>query len=214
MFGFRFIWMSWYLELLAPLCLLLIPSDSLVAQTVKHLFTKQETQVRTLGWEDPREKEMATHTSTLAYNSMGGGACWTTVHGVAKSQTRLSDFAFSFPGGSDGKASACNAGDPGSIPGSGRSAGEGNGNSLQYSCLENSMDWGARNTVQEVAKIWTQLRDFTLFINFWFYYIVLRESSLKDFNLEKMYFLSPRTCSISVSVPRIHTESIILCARV
>ena len=45
-----------------------------------------------------------------------------------------------FPGGSDGKASACNAGDPGSIPGLGRSPGEGNGNPLQYSCLENSMD--------------------------------------------------------------------------
>ena len=45
-----------------------------------------------------------------------------------------------FPGGSDGKASACNAGDPGSIPGSGRSLGGGNGNSLQYSCLKNPMD--------------------------------------------------------------------------
>ena len=42
-----------------------------------------------------------------------------------------------FPGGSEGKASACNAGDPGLIPGSGRSPGEGNGNPLQYSCLEN-----------------------------------------------------------------------------
>ena len=48
-----------------------------------------------------------------------------------------------FPGGSDGKASACNMGDPGSIPGSGGSPGEGNGNPLQYSCLENSMDGGA-----------------------------------------------------------------------
>ena len=48
-----------------------------------------------------------------------------------------------FPGSSDGKASAYNAGDPGSIPGSGRSSGEGNGNPLQYSCLENSMDGGA-----------------------------------------------------------------------
>ena len=48
-----------------------------------------------------------------------------------------------FPGGSDGKASARNAGDLGSIPGSGRSPGEGNGNPLQYSCLENSMDRGA-----------------------------------------------------------------------
>ena len=44
-------------------------------------------------------------------------------------------------GGSDGKASAHNAGDLGSIPGSGRSPGEGNGNLLQYSCLDNSMDW-------------------------------------------------------------------------
>ena len=48
--------------------------------------------------------------------------------------------ALGFPGGSDGKASACSAGDPGSIPGLGRSPGEGNGNPLQYSCLENSMD--------------------------------------------------------------------------
>jgi len=46
-------------------------------------------------------------------------------------------------GGSDGKASVCNVGDPGLIPGSGRSPGEGNGNPLQYSCLENSMDRGA-----------------------------------------------------------------------
>ena len=52
----------------------------------------------------------------------------------------LMDFTFwGFPGGSDGKVSAYNAGDPGSIPGLGRSPGEGNGNPLQYSCLENSM---------------------------------------------------------------------------
>ena len=47
------------------------------------------------------------------------------------------------PGGSDGKASARNVGDPGSIPGLGRCPGEGNGNPLQYSCLENCMDGGA-----------------------------------------------------------------------
>ena len=47
-----------------------------------------------------------------------------------------------FPGGSDGKASVCNAGDPGSIPGLGRSPGEGNGTPFQYSCLENPMDGG------------------------------------------------------------------------
>ena len=48
-----------------------------------------------------------------------------------------------FPGGSDGKASVYNVGDLGSIPGSGRLPGEGNGNPLQYSCLENPMDRGA-----------------------------------------------------------------------
>ena len=48
-----------------------------------------------------------------------------------------------FPGGSDGKASAYNAGDPSSIPGLGRSPGEGNDNPLQYSCLKNPIDGGA-----------------------------------------------------------------------
>ena len=54
-----------------------------------------------------------------------------------------SNGGFRFPCGSDGKESACNAGDPVLIPGSGRSPGEGNGNPLQYSCLENPMDGGA-----------------------------------------------------------------------
>ena len=59
---------------------------------------------------------------------------------------------------SDGKESVCNAGDLGSIPGSGRSPGEGNGNSLQYSCLENPMDRGAwQATVHVVAKSQTQV---------------------------------------------------------
>ena len=61
-----------------------------------------------------------------------------------------------FPGGSDGKASAYNAGDLGSIPGSGRSPGEGNGNPLQYSCLDNPVDGGAWSaTVHRVTKNWT-----------------------------------------------------------
>ena len=65
-------------------------------------------------------------------------------------------------GGSDGKASAWNAGDLGSIPGLGRSSGEENGSPLQYACLENSMDWGAWwATVHGVAKSWTKLSDFT-----------------------------------------------------
>ena len=64
--------------------------------------------------------------------------------------------------GSDGRASARNAGDPGSIPGSGRSSGEGNGNPLQYSCLENSMNGGAWwAIVHGVPKSRTRLSDFT-----------------------------------------------------
>ena len=62
------------------------------------------------------------------------------------------------PGGSDGKASVYNAGDPGSIPGSGRSPGEGNGNPLQYSGLEYPMDGGAWwATAHGVAKSRTRL---------------------------------------------------------
>ena len=99
---------------------------SLVAQTVKRLPTMQETQVQSLGWEDLLEKGMATHSSILA-----------------PAKKRGSKKYLDFPGGSDGKASACNVGDLGSIPGPERSPGEGNGNPLQYSCLENPMDRGA-----------------------------------------------------------------------
>ena len=71
-------------------------------------------------------------------------------------------WGFSFLGGSDGKASAYNVGDLGSIPGLGRSPGEGNGNPLQYSCLENLMDGGAwQTTVHGVPKSRAQLSDFT-----------------------------------------------------
>ena len=70
-----------------------------------------------------------------------------------------------FPGGSDGKASAYNEGHLGSIPGSGRSPGEGNGNPLQCSCLENPMDGGAwLATVHGVAKSQTRLSNFTVTI--------------------------------------------------
>ena len=62
-------------------------------------------------------------------------------------------YLFIYFGGSDSKESACNAGDRGSIPGLGRSPGKGNGNPLQYSCLENSMDRGAWwATVHEVTE--------------------------------------------------------------
>ena len=64
------------------------------------------------------------------------------------------------PCGSDTKESACNAGDPGSIPGLGRSSGEGNGNPLQYCCVENPTDRGAWwATVRGVTQSPTQLSD-------------------------------------------------------
>ena len=67
-----------------------------------------------------------------------------------------------FPGDSEVKASACNAGDLGSIPGLGRSPEEGNGNPLQYSCLENPIGKGAWwATVRGVTKSWTRLSNFT-----------------------------------------------------
>ena len=77
-------------------------------------------------------------------------------------------YPLGFPGGSEVKASASNAGDLGSILGSGRFPGEGNGNPLQYSCLENPMGreaWWA--TVHGVANSPTQLNDFTYLLHFY-----------------------------------------------
>ena len=68
-----------------------------VAQTVKHLPTMWETQVQPLGWEDPLEKKMATHSSTLAWKIPWTEEPGSTVHGVTKSRTRLSDFTTSLP---------------------------------------------------------------------------------------------------------------------
>ena len=117
---------------------------------VKNLSATQETQetwVRSLGREDPLEKEMATHSSILAWENSLGQKSLTGYNrwghkGLDKTE-RLSYHIRSFPGGSAGKESTCNTGEPGSIPGSGRSPGEGHGNPLQYSCLENSMGRGA-----------------------------------------------------------------------
>ena len=75
---------------------------------------------------------------------LGPGPPLKISHTICRAQCKIKGF----PGGSDGKESACNAGDTGLIPGSGRSPGEGNGYSLQYSCLENPMvgysPWGPR----------------------------------------------------------------------
>ena len=74
----------------------------------------------------------------------------------------LTATAEGFRGGSDGKASAYDAGDTDSGPGSGRSPEGGNGNPLQYSCLQNPMDGGTwQATVHGVAKSWTWLSDFS-----------------------------------------------------
>ena len=72
---------------------------------------------------------------------------------VTERNLRNDIYAVGFPGGSEDKVSACNAGDLGSIPGLGRSPGGGNGNPLQYSCLKNPMDRGAwQATVPGMAK--------------------------------------------------------------
>ena len=85
---------------------------------------------------------------------------------VLKETIHLKPASNIFPGGSDSKASAYDAGDLCSIPGWGRSPGEGNGNPLQYFRLENPMDRGARwATVDGVAKSRTQLSDFPFPLN-------------------------------------------------
>ena len=88
-------------------------------------------------------------------NPKDGGARWAAVCGVAQSRTRLKQLSSS-SSSSVGKESACNVGDLGSIPGLRRSPGEGQGYPLQYSGLENSMDY----TVHGVAKSQTRLSDF------------------------------------------------------
>ena len=128
---------------------------------VKRLPTIQETRLRSLGREDPLEKEMATHSSVLAWRIPGtggpsglpsmGSQSWTQLKRLSSSSNSSS--IAGFPGGSEGKAPARDAGDLGSIPGSGRSSGEGTGNPLQYSYLENPMDRGTwEATVHGIAK--------------------------------------------------------------
>ena len=106
-----------------------------------------ETHFRTLGREESLEKGMAGY--PLQYSclerSMDKGysqwvpGSWTQLSNTLGLFTHQNEI-WSFLGGSEGKESPCNVGDLGSISGSGRSSGEGNGNPLQYSCLENPMD--------------------------------------------------------------------------
>ena len=140
-----------------------ISRASLVAQWVKRLPTMRETWVQSLGREDPLEKEVATHSSTLAWRipwtekpgrlqSMGSqrvGHDWVTFPFPFPTI-----FPWGFPNGSDFKESACNAGDAGLIPGSGRSPGEGSGNPLQYSCLGSPMVRGTGQGWRRVEYDW------------------------------------------------------------
>ena len=98
----------------------------------------RETWVPFLGQEDPLEKEMATHPVFLP-GEFHRGAWQATAHGVARVRYDLAtkpppppQVKKGFPGGLDGKEGACNAGDLGSIPGLGRSPGEGKGYPFQY----------------------------------------------------------------------------------
>ena len=119
---------------------------------VKYLPAMWETQVQSLGWEDPLEKEMETHSSTLAWKIHGQRSlvCYSP-WGHRESDMTQSSFTFTFttlkllgfPGGSVVKNPPASARDSGLIPGSGRSPGEGNSNPLQYSYLKNPMDRGA-----------------------------------------------------------------------
>ena len=103
---------------------------------------------------------MATHFQySCLENPRDGEAWWAAVCGVAQSWTRLKQLSSSSSSsGSDGKESAGNAGEPNSVPGLGRSPGEGNDNPLQYSCLENSTDRGGWwVTIHGVSKSQTHL---------------------------------------------------------
>ena len=98
------------------------------------------------------EKEMETHSSILAWESQGRGSLvgrrlWGRTESDTTEATQQQHSSVT-------KESVCNEGDPDSIPGSGRCPGEGNGNPLHYSCLQNPMDGGAwRATVHEVVRV-------------------------------------------------------------
>ena len=86
---------------------------------------------------------MATHSSILAWRIPGTEEPGGLPSMGSQSRTRLKRLSSSSSSSTNGKESACNAGDQSSIPGLGSSSGEGNGNPLQYSCLENPRDRGA-----------------------------------------------------------------------
>ena len=122
-------------------------------QWVSIPFFRESSHPRDWTWVSCIEGRLRTIWATReALNSL-----W---YNLSSPMSRLSQntFSWGFPGGSDCKESACNAGDLGSIPGLGRYPGEGNVNPLQYSCLENLMDRGTwRDAVYCIANSQTQL---------------------------------------------------------
>ena len=109
------------------------------------------------------------------------------------------------PGGSDSKESACNAGDPGSVPGSRRSPGEGSGYPLPYSCLENFIDRGTLwATVQRVTKSWTWLNDNTF---------TPRISSWEDGKIELVLltFIERRNLEMEVKIGKSFSSRVSFC---
>ena len=130
-----------------------------MVQTVKNLPAMQETWVRSLGWEDPLEKEQPPSPVFLpgefhGQMSLAGlRLCGRkeldtmeqlSLHTDQRNFCRASlELFLGFPGSSVVKNLPANVGEVGYIPGMGRSPGEGNGNTLQYSCLENPMGGGA-----------------------------------------------------------------------
>ena len=126
-----------------------------MAQTVKNLPAMQETWVQSLGWEDPLEEDMATHSSILAWRipwtEEPGGLQSMGLQRVRHEDTteRLStEFLWKL----SSKESACSAADAGLTPGSGRFPGEGNSNPLQYSSPQNPTDSGAWWTIQSTGS--------------------------------------------------------------
>ena len=103
---------------------------------LKNLFTGQQ-------WRNKHREQTYSHGERGGEDEMYGERNMETYITVCKIDSQR-EFAvcLNFPGGSDGKVSAFNMGDLGSIPGSGRCSGEGNGNPLQYPCLENPMNGG------------------------------------------------------------------------
>ena len=121
-------------------------------------YRRHKRQVRSLGWEDPLEKGMTTHSSILVWRIPRDRGAWWRVGHDWSDTARTREWNHGLPRWLSGKETACEAGDAGSIPGPGRSPGEGNGNPLQYSCLMNPMD---REAWQVIVHGFTKELDMT-----------------------------------------------------